>query len=287
VKSWLTGRRLVSVPFSDHCDPLIDSQHDIDLLAGAVEDEIRRGSWNYAEVRPLRAFDLETRLSRTTITYTFHELDLGRTLDVIFQGLHKSSTQRKVRRAEREGLRYSEGTSDDFLEHFYRLLISTRRRHRLPPQPKAWFTNLIACFGKALKIRLACRGDLPIAAIMTIAYKETLAYKYGCSDSQFNNLGGMHLLLWKAIEDAKGSGLQFLDFGRTDADQESLVTFKNRWGASQSVLTYSRYGNSGRSTHSFDLSATRWKAETAKYMLSKLPSRLVSEIGRALYGHIG
>ena len=33
MKSWLTGRRLVSLPFSDHCEPLVDSEEDLDVMA--------------------------------------------------------------------------------------------------------------------------------------------------------------------------------------------------------------------------------------------------------------
>ncbi|MGA7753323.1 MAG: GNAT family N-acetyltransferase [Candidatus Sulfotelmatobacter sp.] len=287
VRSWLTGDRLVSLPFSDHCEPLVDSREDADVLAASLENEVRRESLNYVEIRPLQRFDLKVELPRTTITYAFHKLDLRHNLEAIFQRLHKSSTQRKVRRAEREGLRYSEGTSSEFLEQFYRLFELTRRRHRLPPQPKAWFANLVNGFGSALKIRLASFDGSPVAAIMTVGYKDTLAYKYGCSDSQYNNLGSMHLLLWHAIQEAHSDGLHFLDFGRTDAGQDGLVTFKNRWGASQSILTYSRYGNSKRSTHAFDLSATRWKAKAAKYVLSRLPPHLVSKVGQTLYRHVG
>src|SRR5262245_3997897 len=29
VRSWLTGRRLVSLPFSDHCEPLVASADDL------------------------------------------------------------------------------------------------------------------------------------------------------------------------------------------------------------------------------------------------------------------
>src|ERR1700758_4552655 len=32
VNSWLTGRRLVSLPFSDHCEPLCDSVQDLNFL---------------------------------------------------------------------------------------------------------------------------------------------------------------------------------------------------------------------------------------------------------------
>src|SRR5271169_505666 len=32
INSWLTGRRLVSLPFSDHCEPLYDSAEDMKVL---------------------------------------------------------------------------------------------------------------------------------------------------------------------------------------------------------------------------------------------------------------
>lgn len=287
VESWLTGRRLISLPFADHCEPLVDSACDADALAKALECEVRDDGWDYMEIRPLRPLAFPTSLTHTTVTYSFHELDLRPDLNLLFDNLHTSSTKRKIRRAERECLEYREGSSGDFLAHFYRLLTLTRKRHKLPPQPKVWFENLVDCFGRALKIRLALSSNRPVAAIMTIAYKNTLSYKYGACDTRFNNLGCMHLLLWKAIQDAKQSGLCFLDFGRTDAGQEGLVTFKNRWGASQSVLTYSRYGISNRSTHFFDLSTRKWKSRATKYLFSHLPSSVVSKIGQLFYRHAG
>lgn len=287
VESWLTGRRLVSLSFSDHCDPLVDCESDREVLTAALEDEAEREQWDYVEVRPLQYFEFTTQLRRTTVSYSYHKLDLRPALDVLFDNLHKSSIQRKIRRAEREGLIHREGSTNEFLDHFYDLFTLTRERHKVPPQPKVWFANLMGYFGEALKIRLAFKDNRPVAGIMTIAYKDTLAYKYGGCDSGFNNLGCMHLLLWRAIRDAKAGGLRFLDFGRTDADQQSLITFKNRWGASHSVLTYSRYGVSESSTHFFDLSTAKWKARTAKYVLSHLPSRVFSKIGQMLYGHAG
>ena len=32
VTSWLTGRRLVSLPFSDHCDPLLNNSADANMF---------------------------------------------------------------------------------------------------------------------------------------------------------------------------------------------------------------------------------------------------------------
>jgi len=287
VESWLTGRRLVSLPFSDHCEPLMEEAGDHAVLSATLERELKRGRWDYLEVRPLSSFKNLTPFSNTKITYAFHQLDLAPDLNVIYSNFHKSSTQRKIRRAEREGLTYREGSTQGLLENFYRLFVRTRQRHGLPPQAKKWFANLMDCFGRALKIRVAFKDDRAIAAIITIRHKDTLTYKYGCSDSRFNNLGCMHLLFWKAIQEAKASGLRYLDFGRTDAGQAGLITFKDRWGAAQSSLTYSRYGNSQKSTHLCDLYGSERKSKVVRSVLKLVSPAVLPLIGELLYKHIG
>src|SRR3989442_15072565 len=52
VNSWLTGSRLVSLPFSDHCDPLVESPDDLEALLSAVRQEAA-GPFLYAEIPPV------------------------------------------------------------------------------------------------------------------------------------------------------------------------------------------------------------------------------------------
>jgi len=287
VDSWLTGRRLVSLPFSDHCEPLVDEKEDLDAVTIALEREFRGGQWRYIEMRPLQGYKMVTSLQHATVPYTLHQLDLGPDIDTLFRNCHKNSTQRKILRAEREGLGYREGSTEELLQDFYRLHTLTRKRHRRPPQPKKWFLNLIDCLGSALKIRAAFKGEQAVAAVLTIRHKDTLVYKYGGSDSRFNNLGGMHLLLWRAIKEAKTSGLRFFDFGRTEAGQHGLITFKTRWGTTQSSLIYSRYGLSDNVVHLFEASAPTWKSRVATYLLAHMQPGVLSLAGRALYRHVG
>jgi CelD/BcsL family acetyltransferase involved in cellulose biosynthesis len=287
VNSWLTGRRLVSLPFSDHCEPLVEANDTPEIMARIFEQEFGRNRWRYIEIRPLRSVAIKSPLHLTPVPYAFHQLDLSQDIDRLFRNFHKNSVQRKILRAEREGLIYREGATPEFLDQFYRMFKQTRERHRVPPQPRKWFVNLMRLFGSDLKIRIAYQGEQPVAAMITLRHKDTLVYKYGCSDPRFNNLGGMHLLYWRAIQEAAAAALRQFDFGRTDADQQGLITFKNRWGATQSLLTYSRYGASESSTHFFDLTTGKWKARTAKYLLSHLPSSVISTIGQVLYRHVG
>jgi len=287
VDSWLTGRRLVSLPFSDHCEPLVDSENDLQmLLAGALRWAQRDGC-RYIEIRPLHRAVQSFSGATTTVEYPFHEVRLAPDLQALFSRLHKSSTQRKIRRAARESLVYCEGTSVDLLNSFYQLFQLTRARHNTPPQPREWFDNLMLCFGEAAKIRVAKKDRRSVAAILTIRFKDTLVYKYGSTDSRFNKFGGIHLLLWRSIIEAKESGLQYFDLGRTNPDQLGLITFKNRWGAEQSALHYTRYSLAGESTHWLDLLRPSWKSATARHLLALLPLSILNELGDILYKHAG
>ncbi|MGI0134416.1 MAG: GNAT family N-acetyltransferase, partial [Candidatus Micrarchaeaceae archaeon] len=169
---------------------------------------------------------------------------------------------------------------------FYRLLVVTRKRHYIPPQPRSWFVSLVQNFGDALKIRLAFKGDRAAAGMLTIRHKDTLFYKYGGSDSQYHKLGAMHLLYLNAIQNAKNQGLAALDFGRSDAGQAGLITFKNRWGAEARPLNYYRFAPSGKAMHVFD-PASGIKMHAIKRLCSIAPAFLLPSFGNLLYKHIG
>src|SRR5271165_2794633 len=47
IESWLTGRRLVSLPFSDHCEPLMREPEDLEAFATGLEEEASKGHWRY------------------------------------------------------------------------------------------------------------------------------------------------------------------------------------------------------------------------------------------------
>ncbi len=214
-------------------------------------------------------------------TYHLHSLDLRLTEDQLFRNFHKDCIQRKIRRAERESLQYEEGTSETLLKKFYRLVVMTRRRQHLPPQPLNWFRGLIASFGKDLKIRVASKDGLSVASILTLSHRKSMVYKYGCSNAAFNNLGGMPFLFWKAIQEAKTQGFERFEMGRSDIDNPGLVAFKEHLGASGKLISYWIYPE-GRSR-----STGVWKDRLARRILPVIPDLALEIGGNLLYRHIG
>ena len=282
ISSRITGRRLVSLPFSDHCEPLTERLEDLRTLLTFLESTRLDEGWKYVEVRP--RFPLAGPHPGMSLAqrYCLHSLDLAPELDKLFRQFHKNSTQRKIRRAERERLTYEEGRCEALVDTFYALLLRTRRRHHLPPHPRAWFSQLAKCLGNSMKIRVASKDGRPIASILTLSWKDVMVYKYGCSDERFHNLGGMHLLFWTAIQEAKTDGCREFDLGRSGCDDLGLITFKDHWGASRSELAYWRHPAPIAPT-----AATALARRLAKFAFARFPDRLLIAAGDFLYKHIG
>jgi CelD/BcsL family acetyltransferase involved in cellulose biosynthesis len=283
VTSWLVRPRLVSLPFSDHVDPLLEQGADHASLISALKQGQSEGHWRNVEIRPPTIADEGICWEGFVDgqSYLLHRVDLRPTLAELFRSLQKDSIQRKVRRAEREGLVYEEGRSEAHLSTFYDLTVLTRRRQGLPPPPREWFRNVLDCMGEHAVIRVVRKEDRAIAAIVTLHFKETMVYKYGCSDARFHSAGAMPFVLWKTMVDAKSKGATELDLGRSDPGNTGLTTFKERFGASRSVLIYKRYPDAG-----VRLSGT-WMEQAVKRTFSALPQALQVQAGRLIYPHIG
>ena len=177
VQSWLTGSRLVSLPFSDHCDPLVDNSED----AAAILSVLRRGTYPYiisGTSRSGRNLPLEQprRSSGQRKAYCLHQLDLRPDINTLFRNLHNNSTQRKITRAQRERVTCEAGRSESLLANFCQLLLLTRRRHKVPPQPVQWFRNLDRLFWRSSKHfrcvqgRAAARRDLDDSAQRCVGF---------------------------------------------------------------------------------------------------------------------
>jgi hypothetical protein len=282
ISSWLTGRRMVSLPFADHCEPLFESDEAGNELIDFLRSLINGTNWKYIEIRP-RSSTLVPQVNHQEKgnPFCFHVIDLNAPVEALFGKLQKSSIQRSVRRAEREGLTCEKGRSEALLSKFYRLMLKTRRRHKLPPQPVSWFQNLITCLGERLTIRVASKNKQPIASMLTLSHRDTLVYKYGCSDERYHSLGPVPFLFWDAIRDARENGLQEFDLGRSDLSNPGLINFKTRLGAKASILEYVRFSaRSAGSTENHGM-------HMAKRLFACMPDGLLTTAGRLLYRHIG
>ena len=164
VKSSLVRPRLVSLPFSDHTDLLLDNQGDLSNLLTLLEQGQVERKWKSVEFRPL---DHGNRFAdwanfQDGANYVIHRLDLRPCLQELFQRFHKDSIQRKIHRAAREGLRYEDGRSDSLLHQFYRLTMITRRRQVLLLPHLPGFAMSWIAWGSRSRSVLPLLGNAPL-----------------------------------------------------------------------------------------------------------------------------
>ena len=81
VASWLTGRRLVSLPFSDHCQPLVDDPSRLRDILDQVTADARRSGWRYVQIRPRLRGASVSGFGREEGNYLY-ALDLRPDLDI-------------------------------------------------------------------------------------------------------------------------------------------------------------------------------------------------------------
>ena len=283
VKSSLVRPRLVSLPFSDHTDLLLDNQSDLSNLLTLLEQGQAEGKWKSVEFRPLdhgnRFADWANFQDGTN--YVIHRLDLRPCLHNYSRDFTRipsnANTSRCTRRSQvrRRQVRFTAAP-----------VLPVDNDHPPPSSSPASPICLVpqcrGLPGEQVKIRVASVGDRAVAAILTLFFKRTLIYKYGCSDAQFHNLGAMPFLMWRAIEDAKRHDLSELDLGRSDIDNAGLITFKNRFGATQSRVTYKKFPESHAARGRHD-----WQLKVAKRVFAAMPERMLVMAGKLLYPHIG
>jgi CelD/BcsL family acetyltransferase involved in cellulose biosynthesis len=280
VKSWLTGQRLVSLPFSDHCDPLVDDVVEHEHLMEGLCAEKKR--WKYVELRPTHRQSRLYSDFAPANSYYLHRLDLRPEPNQLLSSFHYNHVVRKIRRAEREKLDYQTGRSDAMLRAFYQLLIRTRSRHGLPPQPFQWFKAILDCMPEQATVRLVLNKGIAVASMLTLRQRDTMVYKYGASDDSFHPSGGVQLLFWRTIQDARAEGCMTFDLGRSATSHAGLIAFKDHWAATRSALVYRRYP-CRRGPDAIE----RLSRGAAQHIFTHLPDRLLVAVGRAMYRHIG
>lgn len=234
------GRRWVALPFTDYCPPVVSAPEDKARLVAALKQESVAAGVRRVEIRaPLAGSSVSGPAAFR------HVLALGRDPAEVHARFHHSQVQRNIRRAEREDLTIRQGTCQlDLVDTFYQLHLRTRHRQGVPVQPRRFFRLLwekviSTGLGSVAIVEAAGR---PIAAAVFLAWNETAVYKFAASDERAWSLRPNHLLMWHGIRAACEQGCRWLDFGRTNADNQGLRAFKRSWGAVEEPLVYETLG---------------------------------------------
>lgn len=241
IDSWLTGKRGVSLPFTDECEPLgVEGNPEaFKCLFDNARVQGRIRHWKFLECRGGHALLGNAPVSKS---YFSHRLRLHANEAALFSGVD-SSVRRAIRKAEQKKLSVEFSQSLEAVRIFYGLFCKTRQRHGVPPQPFSFFANIQRhVLEKKLGwVVLAYHEGQPVAGAVFFHFGQSVLFKFGASDENFQNLRANNLVMWEAIRRYAREGFTSLDFGRTSIAHEGLRRFKQRWGTEEQKIDYVRY----------------------------------------------
>jgi len=280
VSSPFTGRRGVSLPFTDLCEALgVDDNTTGNLFRQAIESG-QAWNWRYLEVR---GWGGNLGQPEPFLSFHGHALDLSQGADAVFKTFH-SSVRRAIRKAETAGVQVNISSSLDAVRTYYALHCRTRKSHGVPPQPLRFFDNIrrhILEKGHGFLVTANHEGR-PIASAVFFHFGRGAIYKFGASKRAFQELRGNNLVIWRAIQHCCQLGCGSLHFGRTSLQNEGLRKFKLGWATTEHRIDCWRYDLSKQAfAPGRDHAEEGWH----KPLFRLLPIPLARLAGAILYRH--
>ena len=234
------GRRLISLPFSDFCDPLVADSRTWSVLVDAL--------LRHRLPTTFRCLHNEVALSDDRFEQSkdskWHGVDLDRSLDEMWESFHPAS-RRAIKKARKQGVEVHRAETNSDLREFYDLHGAIRtQKYRILAQPYSFFEAIWDVFLKPSDgfLLLARYQGRTIAGALYLRHRDTIYYKFNASERDRLHVRPNDLLVWEGLSRAKQEmGCRQLDFGLSGSDQEGLLRYKRKFATEEKLIRFMRH----------------------------------------------
>jgi hypothetical protein len=288
VRSWIREKRLVSIPFATLCDPLISDSGEMTTLLESVKDLAKRIGASYIEIRARASSQfIEGNAELGKIDrFRQHFLLMGGDLESLMKSFHRTCVRKNIRKAQRKNLQVRIAEKSRDIETFYMLYSSTRKFNGLPALPLFFVQSIFREFLPDRRVVLLI-GELetkPIAAMVLYKFKNRVSAEFLGWDRSFIDVQPSVFIYWEAIKVAQREGYEVFDFGRTAANNQSLMDFKSHWGTQVTGLPQFYFPNNAtQSTLERERSLS---VDLANIVFRGIPNVFYLPLGNFYYRHI-
>lgn len=270
IKSLLSGKALVSLPFSVYGGVCVDNEEIAKLLIEEAERITKKKDANYLELR-----------NKTALTNGMPTKDLYATFIKELPKDKKDCLEkmpRKSRAACRKGLSLGleVRTGIDLLKEFYDIYAVSVRNLGSPIFPFSFLENLAREFKENTTVLSVTYQDRPIASVFTFLYKDTVMPYYAGALPQYFKYQPNNVMYLKLMEYGVEKGFRYFDFGRSKKGTGSY-DFKVFFGFEPRTLYYQYYLNKIDALP--DASSLNPKVSLAVWAWKRLPVWMTKIIG--------
>ena len=230
-KGLVSDARVRSLPVFPAGGPLGDSREDeLALIEAAREEAVAAGVRALAIVSPedyraeLDGFVADSLPPRWVV-------QMGDDPDALRTGWRKTSNNlfRSLKKADKAGFTFREGTKAGDLKRFYRLYLRTMRKHRTLPRTlrQLELTRDLLGPGEFRLFVVEREGRLAAGGVFHL-FRDTVELIYNGSNDALLDLRPNHALYWGVIRWSAEQGHRAFDFGEA-SPTTSLGRFKSQW----------------------------------------------------------
>ncbi len=275
------GKRAVSLPFTDHCIPLVSESSDFNKLFEMAVSYGGEQKWQKLKLKSGPIFFADAPVAEI---FNLHVLKLEQDEKKLMKGF-RGSTRRNIKKAYQKNLQVKLDNSIEALNDFYRLNCITRKHHGVPPQPFGFFLNIhkYVLSKKNGMIIIVYHKKTAIAGAMFFHFGRKSMYKYGASRRDSLGIRPNNLVMWEAIKWYAKNGYSYFDMGRSEPDNSGLNQFKNGWGTEVKTLRYYTYNILQKKF----IGQKKSIALNSNRILRKMPIPALRFVGEVAYKHMG
>ncbi len=233
----LFGNRTITLPFSDYCDPLVV---DLDSWRRLTDELIATD-----DPMTVRCLHCDVPLAdprfSTFNRAKWHGVDLTPDLETLWGALGNRSN---VTRSQRNGVSVRRAADLSDLRAFFEMHLAIRKhKYGMLAQPFSFFENIWRHFAERGQgyLLLAIHGGRIVGGVMLLRWRDTLYYKFNASSPASLAERPNDLLVWECLKLGKAIGCSKFDFGLSDWDQEGLLRFKRKFGATEKTISFLRH----------------------------------------------
>ena len=233
------GPRIISLPFTDFCDPIAQSAedwkrvteklltHNLSIKMRCLHNEFPASDDNFKQINQAM----------------WHRIDVSRDEDTIWSDI-SSSARRAIRKAEKKNVTVEFRNDLAAMKSFYNLHVGVRKyKHGLLAQPYEFFEQLAEVFLKNDKGTVALSyydGEI-VGSTLYLKWQDTLYYKYSASALTELAVRPTDILIYESIKYAKQQGFKYIDLGLSEVEHEGLVRFKRKYATDEKKVVF--YGH--------------------------------------------
>ncbi|MAA58663.1 MAG: PEP-CTERM system-associated, FemAB-related protein [Alcanivorax sp.] len=222
----LLGTQLCSLPFCD--------------LGGILSDNEQV---SVALLQHLKQFMSDQRVKSADLRHTEHVaseaaqpgekvrmvLPLEASAEQQFKQF-KSKLRSQVRKAEKNGVVFLQGSSEAHRQAFYRVMQVNMHQLGSPVHSRLWFDSVLDCYAGRARLGLVEFEGKIVGGAIILLCGNTVTVPWASTLPEYNKLAPNMLLYWGLLSIAAEGGFKQFDFGRSTVD-EGTYRFKKQWGA--------------------------------------------------------